>query len=141
MILVDTSVWIAWLARSPKATPGEWELAHFAVCGPVLQEVLQGLRPGRESDGFRAAILSLPVLGDPVELATYLAAADLYRVGRSKGYTIRSATDCLIAAIALENDAAVLHRDRDFDALARFTPLRIHGPKGSRPGRAAHPVQ
>ena len=51
-------------------------------------------------------------------------AADLYRRCRARGSTIRSPLDCLIAAVAIRIDAAVLHEDRDFDALAQYTELR-----------------
>jgi predicted nucleic acid-binding protein len=54
-----------------------------------------------------------------------LQAAEIYREGRRKGHTIRSTTDCLIAAIAIENGVPMWHRDRDYDAIAKYTPLRI----------------
>lgn len=127
MILVDTSIWIEWLRRPPRPALGDRQLANLATCGPVLQEVLQGLRPGPDADAFRDTFLALPVLGDPLGTATFLAAADLYRLGRAKGLSIRSSVDCLIAAIALEHRVPVWHRDRDFAALARFTALQLHG--------------
>ena len=43
--------------------------------------------------------------------------------------TIRSLTDCLIAAIAIRNDVALLHVDRDFDRLAEHTRLRCVVPQ------------
>jgi predicted nucleic acid-binding protein len=57
-------------------------------------------------------------------LDLYLKAAAIYREGRSRGYTIRSAIDCLIAAIAIEHSVPVWHRDRDFSTIARYTSLR-----------------
>lgn len=96
----------------------------FATCAPVVQEVLQGLRDTAASDAFRKGLLAIPCLSDPLPLGIYLQAADIYRLGRQKGYTIRSSMDCLIAAIALENKVPVWHKDRDFDAIARYTPLR-----------------
>ena len=42
---------------------------------------------------------------------------------RRKGYTIRSPIDCLIAAIAIDNQVAVWHKDRDFDVIAQYTAL------------------
>jgi predicted nucleic acid-binding protein len=39
--------------------------------------------------------------------------------------TIRSGVDCLIAACAMRNDLAVLHRDRDYDVLAKISALRV----------------
>jgi predicted nucleic acid-binding protein len=56
-------------------------------------------------------------------LELYVAATDIYRRGRRRGLTIRFATDCLIAAIAIRNAVPVWHRDRDFDAIASFTVL------------------
>ena len=127
MILVDTSIWIGLLANGrPKVA--EEDLANFATCGPVAQELLQGLKPGPASDAFRQLLLAVPVLSDPVPLSLYLAAADIYRLGRRKGVTIRSSIDCLIAAIAMENRVPVWHRDRDFSAIAAYTALEIFVP-------------
>lgn len=41
-------------------------------------------------------------------------------------FTIRSSMDCLIAAIAIENEVPIWHLDRDYDLLARCTALRIY---------------
>jgi predicted nucleic acid-binding protein len=38
--------------------------------------------------------------------------------------TIRSSVDCLIAACAIRHQLEVLHCDRDFDQLAKISPLR-----------------
>ncbi len=123
MILVDTSVWIELLARRRGTTLSEEDLPRLVTCGPIVQEVTQGLRPGLESDAFRQAFLAVPVLSDPIPLELFLSAADIYRQGRRKGLTIRSSMDCLIAAIAIENAVPVWHRDRDFAAIARYTAL------------------
>jgi hypothetical protein len=123
MILVDSSVWIDLFRSRPQL--GEEDLFHFAVCGPIVQEVLQGLKPGAASDAFRACFLALPVLSDPIPLELYVAAADMYRSGRRRGLTIRSSVDCLIAAIAIENRVPVWHKDRDFAAIATFTDLAV----------------
>ena len=56
------------------------------------------------------------------ELSTYEAAAQLYRRAREMGFTIRKPNDCLIAAIALEHGAMLVHNDRDFLALAQIEP-------------------
>jgi predicted nucleic acid-binding protein len=34
-------------------------------------------------------------------------------------------TDCLIAAVAIRNGVSVLHRDRDFEVIARHTDLKV----------------
>jgi len=126
VILVDTSVWIELVNRWPPICVEEERLYNLATCGPVVQEVLQGLREHSSAAAFRAAFLALPVLGDPLSIQTFQAAAEIYRLGRSKGYTVRSSADCLIAAIAIEHQVPVWHQDRDFDLLSRFTTLQIH---------------
>jgi predicted nucleic acid-binding protein len=125
LILVDTSIWVEMLNGKIGKRISEEQLFNFVTCGPVIQEVLQGLRPTLRADAFRDAFLALPVLSDPLPKSLFLAASDIYRVGRDKGRTIRSSTDCLIAAIAIENRVPVWHRDRDFDAIATFTTLQI----------------
>lgn len=125
MILVDTSVWIELLTRRQGHKVSEQELLNFATCGPIAQEVLQGLRSDPASDRFRDVFLTLPMLSDPLPRSFFVSAAEIYRFGRAKGYTIRSSTDCLIAAIAIENRTPVAHRDRDYDAIAQYTGLRV----------------
>jgi hypothetical protein len=123
MILVDTSIWIELLnGRRGTEVPLD-DLVEFVTCGPIVQEVLQGLRAGPASQALAEAFLAVPVLGDPLPLRVFLEAADIYSLGRRKGYTIRSSTDCLIAAIAIENRVPVWHQDRDFTAIARYTSL------------------
>lgn len=50
------------------------------------------------------------------------AAAAAYRMGRSRGSTVRSLVDCLIAVVAARHGATLLHRDRDFDVLDSNLP-------------------
>jgi predicted nucleic acid-binding protein len=124
VILVDTSVWIELLngRRGPRIT--EEELLNFATCGPVVQEVFEGLRDHPWAEPFREALLALPILSNPLPVETFLAAAEFYRQGRRRGYTIRSSTDCLIAAIAIDHKIPVWHKDRDFETIAQFTNLQ-----------------
>jgi predicted nucleic acid-binding protein len=124
MMLVDTSVWIELLNGKVGSKLTEADLLDIVTCGPILQEVLQGLSDDPASEALRESLLALPVLSNPVPIALFLSAAEIYRLGRAKGYTIRSSTDCLIAAIAIENGVPVWHKDRDFEAVARYTSLR-----------------
>jgi hypothetical protein len=57
-------------------------------------------------------------------LASEVAAARIFFECRRSGLTVRSAADCLIAQIAIENDLALLHNDRDFEAIQRVRPLK-----------------
>jgi predicted nucleic acid-binding protein len=128
MILVDTSIWIELLSGNIRGAVSERGLLQFVTCGPVVQKVLQGLRPGAQSDAFRAAFLAIPVLSDPIPLRSFVSAAEIYRQGRRRGITIRSSADCLIAAVAIDNGVPVWHRDRDFSAIAEYTDLQAVQP-------------
>ena len=60
MILVDTSIWIELLnGRSRKPVSSE-DLLQFVTCGPIVQEVLQGIREGAAAAPFREAFLGIP---------------------------------------------------------------------------------
>jgi hypothetical protein len=60
----------------------------------------------------------------PASGETYVQAAKLYRAGRKRGVTIRSLVDCLIAAIAMEHGAVILHKDRDYERISEYAPLK-----------------
>lgn len=125
MILVDTSIWIDFLIDPARLPEVEANLADFVTCGPIVQEILQGFADAASLALFRERLLALPCLSDPVPMELFLKAAAIYREGRRKGLTIRSSGDCLIGAIAIENDVPLWHRDRDFTAIARYTPLKV----------------
>ena len=69
-------------------------------------------------------MLALPIVEAPLPADVVLEAVALYRSARRRGLTVRSSVDCLIAACALRHDLEILHRDRDFGALARVSGLR-----------------
>ena len=123
-LLVDTSVWIAILRGEVQVNRASYR--EFFTCGPVVQEVLQGFGENPLVAKYEESFLNIPRLSDPLPAELFVVAADIYRQGRRRGLTIRSATDCLIAAIALANGATILHRDRDFDHIAQFTNLRVN---------------
>ncbi|HEU4427783.1 MAG TPA: PIN domain-containing protein [Myxococcota bacterium] len=128
MTLVDSSIWIDVFRRvRPLDLEAEVELGDVVTCLPVVQEVLQGFRDERAFRIARDAMLALPCVESPLHEAVVLEAAALYRSARRAGLTVRSSVDCLIAACALRNDLVVLHRDRDFAALAEVAPLRQRG--------------
>ena len=85
----------------------------------------------REAGAYRLAkqsMLASPIVESPMAIDVWLEAAQLYRTARAAGTTIRSAADCLIATCALRHDLEVLHRDRDYEHLARVSPLRARQP-------------
>jgi predicted nucleic acid-binding protein len=124
VILADTSIWIELLNGKLGRTTSEQDVLGIVTCGPIVQEVLQGIRHEPAYQAFRDSFLALPRLCDPLTLNVFLKAAEIYRGGRRRGFTIRSSTDCLIAAIAIENDVPLWHRDRDYSVIAAYTNLQ-----------------
>ena len=127
MLLVDSSVWIDFLAgRTTKAVKYFREQLEaretFALTELIYLEVLQGVREPdtakKVSTYLRGQLLLAPRRG----LQTYDAAADLYRRCRIAGVTVRNTIDCLIAQIAVEYGAVLLHSDRDYEHIARVEP-------------------
>ena len=101
------------------------EFDEIVTCLPVVQEVLQGFDDERAFAIAREAMLALPMVEAPVTAGAFEDAVALYRTARRAGVTVRSGVDCLIAACALRHRLEVLHHDRDYDALARVSPLRV----------------
>lgn len=125
MVLVDTSVWIE-VFRKPSRVRLEQavDFDDVVTCLPVIQEVLQGFDDERAFLLAREAMHALPVVESPIAGPVFDQAVDLYRAARRAGLTVRSGVDCLIAACALRHRLEVLHRDRDYEVLARVSPLQ-----------------
>ena len=129
MILVDTSVWIeVFRARRSLDIEGTVDFDEVVTCLPVIQEVLQGFRDERAYRLAREARFSLPIVESPLGEDVFSDAVDLYRGARRSGLTVRSSVDCLIAACAIRHDLEVLHRDRDYPAIAEVSSLRHRMP-------------
>jgi predicted nucleic acid-binding protein len=131
VILADTSAWVEYLRgtgspahlRLRELIAGHGELATTEV---VVMELLAGAAAQEEVARLRRLLGRFELL--PVEgLADYEAATDLYRRCRAGGETVRKLTDCLIAAVALRHGAALLHRDLDFEVIARHSRLQVVG--------------
>jgi predicted nucleic acid-binding protein len=101
---------------------------EVVTCLPVIQEVLQGIRDERGFRIARDAMFNLPIVESPLQPALFEEAVALFRAARRSGVTVRSSVDCLIAACAIRHDLDVLHRDRDFEGIARVSPLRQRQP-------------
>jgi predicted nucleic acid-binding protein len=129
MILVDSSVWIEEVRRTGSSAHRALiqlldSRAQIAITEPVIMELLAGSRSHRELSETRTRLLTFPMLRVG-GLATYEHAAAVWRECRAAGEQLRNKVDCLIAAVAIREDASVLHQDRDFDVIARHTPLQI----------------
>jgi predicted nucleic acid-binding protein len=117
-VLADTSAWVEYLRAT--GSPVHLQLRH------LFADEDRGHYRGRGDGAARRLLGRFELL--PVEgLADYEAAAELHRRCQRAGETVRKLTDCLIAVVAIRAGAALLHRDQDFEVIARHTPLRVAG--------------
>jgi len=133
VILVDSSAWIS--VDRADGSPADLLLteliAHkrerLLATDPVLMEVLAGARTDRQAERLHRMLVSFAWAAcDPV--ADFEGAARIYRQCRVAGVTPRNLVDCLIANVALRNDAELLAADRDFEQIASVVPLRLYRP-------------
>ena len=127
--IVDTSVWIDYfngkIDERTDATEKfiiEGELLMLPI---ILQEVLQGIRSVKDFSFVKSAFLRNTFFNfNTIDMA--LEAATLFRFLKRNGVTIRKPNDSLIAAICIQNNFSLLHNDKDFDNIAKYTSLKIY---------------
>jgi len=123
LVLIDTSVWILALRKSPAPATRD-EVADLlaenrvAISPMIRLELLGGTNSTGEFDRLKSrlsALHELPADEASWELATRLS-FELRRQGRVVPYT-----DVLIAAAAIAGGCLLLHADRHFDLIAEAT--------------------
>ncbi|MFH0921884.1 MAG: PIN domain-containing protein [Fibrobacterota bacterium] len=128
MTLVDTSVWVNYFNgkryhQTDLLTGLISQYKDICVCGLVLTEILQGIKSDDEFEKVKKQLSALIYL--PVTKHSFIQAASLYRSIRKHGKTIRSSIDCIISSICIEHEVRLLHDDRDFDIIAKYSKLKI----------------
>jgi predicted nucleic acid-binding protein len=129
MIVVDSSAWIELLRETGSLTDLTLrrlldEHAPLAITEMVAVEVLAGASDQLDHHRLRRQLVSCRMLRLN-GLPGFESAAKLVQRCRARGITA-SVTDCLIAAPTLNAGAALLHADRDFNAIASVTDLAIY---------------
>jgi len=127
MILVDTSVWVRLLRDKNGDMVQEFRRRTgkeiCVLCRFTQMELLQGAKDEHEwktLDDYLSTQYYLECSED-----TWREAARIFFELRRKGMTVGSPVDCCIAQIAIESDALLLHRDRDFERIARVRTISI----------------
>ena len=122
MIVGDSSVWIGQLrgaeSRAVDKLKSIRNPATAIIVGElVLLEVLQGAR-----DDLHAARIESDLRAFKIERMlderVAIGAASNYRMLRSRGVTVRTTIDLIIATFCIERGHSLLHDDRAFDAMA-----------------------
>jgi predicted nucleic acid-binding protein len=126
-ILIDTSAWIEFFRPH-----GDTHIRNTinqllddneaALCGIILSELLRGTRTDRECRDLADRLGTLVYLSTPEEL--------WWEAGRLGSHLTRKGvntptTDILIATVAIENKVPLLHKDRHFPFIARYSDLKL----------------
>ena len=129
-LFVDTSVWSLALRRDQSSAVPAIELLQrllvdgevIFTTGLVLQELLQGFDGPKDRrhilDKFSVLPFIVPDRDDHIE------AAVLRNQCRRKGVQIGT-IDALLAQLCIHFELQMLTTDRDFERVARLSPLRV----------------
>ena len=129
-LFVDTSVWSLAFRRDgdmncPEVVRLRQALNNgelLVTTGLIVQELLQGFSGPRQRDIILSHFSAIPLIWP--SLLDHVAAADLRNLCRRKG--IQCGTiDALIAQLCIRIDVDILTSDKDFNHIARHTPLKV----------------
>ncbi len=127
MLLIDTSIWIEVLRDKSQVKAAKLReiIADRNYYLPIFtkMELLQGCKDEMEWAKM-SSYLAVQNYKKPDYTSIWENLARLYFELRRQGITVRSNIDCAIAIIAMENNLTLYHRDRDFDAIAKYTVLK-----------------
>ena len=119
MILVDTSAWVDFF-RGKRGLADQVDQAlqsgEAALCGPVLTELIRGLRTPAERAQVMDLLEGCQLLEQPDRLWEEAGALGAYL--KRKGATVKT-LDLLIATYALAHHAPILTADSDFALMKR----------------------
>jgi predicted nucleic acid-binding protein len=132
VILADTSAWVEYDRATGSAT--DLRLSELiaadgpvAVTEPVIMEVLAGARSDAREIDLRRLLLRFHLYHFDAA-ADFDGAARIYRRCRQAGITPRGLIDCMIAAVARREQAALLACDADLLHVARVVGIELDEP-------------
>ena len=139
MILVDTSAWVEYDRAT--GSHADRRLSSListegavAVTEPVVMEVLAGARNESGERDLRRLLARFALLRFDAA-ADFDGAVRIYRACRGHGVTPRGLIDCLIANVAMRNEAVLLAHDRDLAAIASVMDLQLDSASLTARGR------
>ncbi len=112
-ILIDTSAWVEYFKGNPTVAAMVHDGEDYAsyITGPVITELIQGMKTEKEKESFSTSLESLPRLKitdqDWSDAGTFGAQL------RSKGITVPLA-DLVIFTVARNNNCSICTLDKHF---------------------------
>ena len=123
--LVDTSVWVDFFRGVASIKELLMKLLardRIFTAGPVLFELLQGIKSSEEREQVKEALLSVNFL--EISPEDWEGATLISRELRSKGITIPM-TDLLLAQLAKTHDLEIISLDPHFDHVPGITHRKL----------------
>jgi predicted nucleic acid-binding protein len=130
LIVVDTSVWIDFFdhpaSRHAQILKHLIDLdADLAVVDISLTEILRGIKDEKIFLSVQESLSHFPVLSAQGH-DTFVFATQICRGCARRGKIISKTIDAYIAAVVIEHQAQLFHKDKDFDVIADHIPLKIY---------------
>ena len=131
MVIVDTTVWIDYLAGKTNAQTTWLEIhadrQRLGLTALILCEILQGIRTEADVKKVRHELSRFAIFSTGGEDLA-VASAQNYRTLRRRGITVRTTIDCLIATFCLREGHPLLHHDSDFNPFETHLGLQVIHP-------------
>ena len=126
LVLVDTCIWVQFFnrrqSREKKAVDALLDDDRAALVGPILAEILIGIRRDEHADWVASLLRGVRFL--QASWDEWRLAAQLGRDLMAKGHTL-PLSDLLVGAVGIERQIDVYTTDPHFDLLPR---LKRHTP-------------
>lgn len=116
-IIVDTSIWIEYFKNNEKIVQiieNGLNSNSIYITGPVVSELLQGVKTEQEFDMLSGCIDAVPYLECTAE--DWIKAGRISFILRRKGITV-PLTDVIISAVAIRNNAKICTLDYHFSSI------------------------
>jgi predicted nucleic acid-binding protein len=129
VILVDTSAWVEFDRATGSAVDSRLarliaDEEGIAVTEPVVLEVLAGARDAAGERDLRRLMSRFALMRFDAAV-DFDAAARIYRTCRRTGVTPRGMIDCMIASVAMRNNASLLTADSDLDHVGEIMGIPV----------------
>lgn len=123
-ILVDTSIWIEYFKgnKSVAAIIEERNTHSIFIAGPMITELILGMKTKSEKDNFASSLESLPRL--LVTDRDWIDAGTLGSLMREKGITVPM-PDLLIYTLAKNNNCCLYTLDKHFEIINQKTAQQL----------------
>lgn len=123
--IADTTVWIEYFRQKDKVVDfidKALDSGCLAIMGPIITELLQGIKSAGESALMLSCIDAIPNIETPMQI--WVNAGILSNELRQHGVTLPLA-DVLIAAAAIENGLTIITYDKQFSYFKGVSTMQL----------------